>query len=440
MTPAQSLLAGFVLLTLAGSWLLTLPISSARDVRQPFVDSFFTATSAITTTGLVVVDTGSYYSLFGQLVILALFQIGGLGYMAFIVFLASLLGSRVSLRAGLTIEESLAGIRYGELKDFVKAVFLFTFALEGIGAVGLGLYWMRDLPAPRAFYQGLFHSVSAFCTAGFSLFADSFVSYRDSITVNILIACVTIAGGIGFFVLRDLLQYGSHAITDRRPRRLSVHTRLTLLVSIVLMLAGSVIVFVSERHTAPGLSVKQRALAASFQALSASTTTGFNSVDIARMTESSLFALIILMFVGAGPGGTGGGIKTTTLGVVLAAAIALLKGRQDVVAFRRRLPQDTVYRALTIGMVGTIWIVATALLLTATEGVPFLKILFEVVSALGTVGLSMGITANLTAFGKVVIAITMLAGRLGPLAVGFALVGRPRRVPFRWLEEKVFVG
>lgn len=439
VTPAQSLLLGFSFLTVLGAYFLTLRIASAEGINQPFVDALFTATSAVTTTGLIVVDTGTYYSTFGQWVILALFQIGGLGYMAFIAGIAFVIGSRVSPAAGMTIEESLAGARYGELKGFLKTVFLFTLLFEGIGTIGLTLVYVRDFPVTKALALGFFHAVSAFCTAGFSLFADSFVRYRDSVTANIVVAVVTFAGGIGFFVLRDLLQYSHQALTGATHPRLSVHTRLTLLVAGFMMLGGTILVLIAEPH-GPGSSWGQRTLSASFQALSASTTTGFNTVDIGAMTMTSLFALIILMFVGTGPGGTGGGIKTTTLGVVLAAALALLKGRQDPTAFRRRLAQDTVYRALTIGMVATAWVTVVTLILTSTERADFLKILFEVVSALGTVGLSMGITAGLSTAGKVLLSLTMLAGRLGLLAVGFALIGRPRPVYFRYLEEKVYIG
>jgi trk system potassium uptake protein TrkH len=285
---------------------------------------------------------------------------------------------------------------------------------------------------------GFFHAVSAFCTAGFGLFADSFSSYRDSPLVNVTIALVTIAGGIGFFVLADLSEYIRRLA--RRPRhRLSVHTKLALGFSAILMAGGTAAVLLTERWPA-GLSLWQRFLAASFQAISASSTTGFNTIDIGKMAQASLFTLIVLMFIGSSPGGTGGGIKTTTLGVVLASALALLRGGQDTVIFKRRVALDTVYRAMTIGMAWTFLVAGATLLLTVTEKASFLQIVFEVTSAIGTVGLSMGITAGLTTLGKVVISIMMLLGRLGPLAVGFALVGRPRRRLFRYVEEPVFVG
>ena len=440
ITPAQSLLLGFTALVVVGALLLSLPIASRDGSRQPWVDAFFTATSAVTTTGLVVVDTGSHYSLFGQVVILVLFQIGGLGYMVFIAFVALIMGRRLSLGAGITLQESIAGLTGSEVRDFIRSVFWYTFLFEAFGAALLSAYWMGHFPVSRALYLGLFHSVSAFCTAGFALFPDSFVAYRGSVLVNATIAIVTLAGAAGFFVLRDVTRYLSLVRAGRRPRRLALHTKLAFTVWVPLLVAGSAIFLAAEPSSVLGGSAPARLANATFQALSASTTTGFNSIDIGAMTATSLFWLLVLMFVGASPGGTGGGIKTTTLGTVMATVTALLKGGEDTVIFRRRLPEDTVRRALTIGLLATVLITADTLVLTASEEKPFLPILFEVVSALGTVGLSAGITASLSTAGKILLSATMIVGRLGPLVIGFALLARPRRARFRYAEEKVFIG
>jgi trk system potassium uptake protein TrkH len=440
ITPAQSLLLGFVVLIVAGALLLSLPLASRQGSFQPFVDALFTAASAVTTTGLTVVDTGSYYSLFGQIIILILVQVGGLGYMAFFAFITLLVGRKLTPAAGITLQESLAGLSGAQLREFVVAVFLYTLFFEAIGTVALTAYWMQSFPVARAFYLAVFHSVSAFCTAGFSLFPDSFIAHRHSSLVNLTIAVVTLAGATGFFVLREL----SHSVTEVGERlwlrRLSVHTKLALAVSLALIVAGSGLLMISEPGSLMGAASSDRLKTATFQALSASTTTGFNSVDIGSMSATGLFGIIVLMFVGGSPGGTAGGIKTTTLGAVLLAASCILRGNKDTTVFGRRLPEDTVRRALAIGVLAASIVVFDTLLLTATEKHLFLPLLFEVVAALGTVGLSTGITPDLSTAGRITIIITMMIGRLGPLAVGFALFGRPKSVPFRYAQGRVFIG
>lgn len=280
LTPARSLLLGFTALTLAGTLLLRLPVASYDRSVQPFADALFTATSAVTTTGLVVVDTGTYYTLFGQIVILALFQGGGLGYMAFIVFTALMIGRKLSVRTGHTLQESVAGLSPAELSGFIRSIFLYTFLFEAAGASVLGVYWTPQFGAVRAFYLAFFHSVSAFCTAGFSLFPDSFVAYRDVPLVNVTIAAVTIPAAVGFFVLRDVRRYLIAVVRGVSPRRLSLHTKLALTVSATLLVFGMGTILVAEANAFSGLSVWQKVAAASFQVLSAATATGFNSVDI----------------------------------------------------------------------------------------------------------------------------------------------------------------
>lgn len=404
---------------------------------MPFLDALFTASSAVTTTGLITVDTGGAYSLFGELIVLIMFQVGGLGYMLFIAYFAFLLGTRLSLRAGLLAGETMTGATLGTLKEFARSILLITVVFEAVGTVFFAWIFAGRFPLPQAVYLGLFHSVSAFSTAGFSLFADSFVAYRDSAVVNLFMTLMTFGGGIGFFVVVDVYLFAFRKIRrDGRPR-ISLHTKLALLVSLLLMVGGSLVLLAVEPHGSPW---RQQVLDTTFQAISASTTTGFNTIDVGKMTPASLFTIIVLMFVGTGPGGTGGGIKVTTLGVVVASVLALLRGEQDTVVFKRRMPLDTVYRALSLGMLATVVVVTVTMILTVTERAPFLTLLFETTSALGTVGLSAGITSSLSAVGKVLISLTMLVGRLGPIAVGFALVGRPHRQRFRYIEGQVFVG
>ncbi len=437
LLPGQSLAIGFLVIALVGGMLLSLPMASESGSAVPFLDALFSATSAITTTGLITVDTGGAYSLFGEIVILVLFQMGGLGYMLFIAYLAFLLGAHPSLRARLVMRESMTGAPLGGLQEFFRSVIAFTVAIEAAAAVAFTLILSGRFPLGRAAYLGVFHAVSAFSTAGFSLFANSFVGYRDSLWLNVVMALVTFAGGIGFLVLLDLTSYLAALVRRVGRPRLSIHSKLALTVQITLIIAGTLVVLAVGPHAEP---LRRQVLDATFQVTSASTTTGYNTIDIGKMAPASLFALIVLMFVGAGSGGTGGGIKVTTFGIVLASAAALLRGSEDATVFRRRIPLDTVLRALMISMLGTAIIVAVTLVLAVTERVGLLSILFEAASALGTVGLSTGITPSLSPLGKIVICLTMLMGRIGPLAVGFALVGRPRRTLFRYAEGRVFIG
>jgi len=440
LTPARSLLLGFSTLTAAGALLLSLPVASSDGQGQRWLDALFTATSAITTTGLVVVDTGSYYSRFGEWVVLALIQIGGLGYMAFVALLAVLMGRRLSLRTGATLEQSMAGFSPDALRDFATVVFAYTMLFELVGALAFAAYWSTSFPASEALYLGIFHSISTFCTAGFALFPDSFMGYSDSLTLNLTIAALGLGGATGFFALHELWRHSMKCLRRQRPRRLSVHSRLMLAVSVPTLVCGTALFLAVEPAESLGVGFGHRMLTASFQVISAATTTGFNSVDIAALGTTSLFFTVIIMFVGASPGGTGGGIKTTTLGIVVLAATGLLRGKQGTQVFWRRIPDGTVRRALAIGLLATSATVLATLALTVTERAPFLDMLFEVVSALGTVGLSMGLTPNLSDGGRVIICITMLIGRLGPLAAGYALLAVPSNGKLRYAEEDVYIG
>jgi trk system potassium uptake protein TrkH len=440
ITPIQALLTGFVILIFAGAVLLWLPVSTAGGEHTSFIDALFTSTSAVSTTGLVTVDTGSHYSLFGQIVILILFQVGGLGYMIFIALVTLGIGARVTISGRMLFTESIARPRTIEIKRFIKAVLFFTGFFEVLGVVVLTIVFLQRVSLGAAVYSAVFHSVSAFCTAGFSLYSDSFTLYAADPLANLILAIITIAGGIGFFVLYDVANLLRRLVLRENPRRLSDHSKLVLAVSALLMVGGTIALFFVEGNPTPGASFYDRFLTASFQALSASTTTGFNTVDIGSMHALNLVCIILLMFVGASPGSTGGGIKTTSLGIIVLFIRSVLTNRDDVTAFRRTIATSTVNKALGIGLLASLYLASIVLCLSFSEGFSLLQVFFEAASALGTVGLSTGITPQLSLAGKVLIIITMLIGRVGPLAIGYSLVGKSGRKRYAYPGGNVMVG
>ena len=429
-TSFQVAVAGFAVLILAGALLLSLPAAVTGGSRQPFLDALFTATSAVTTTGLVVVDTGSYYSLFGQLVILVLFQIGGLGYMIVIALIVLGLGGRLSLGARILLRESLSRPTRVDMLRFVRVILFFTVFWEGAGALALWWLWSGTESAGAAFYQGLFHAVSAYCTAGFSLFADNLATAGRCRAVQLVIDAATAAGGLGFFVLYDLVTAVGHRLGGRERRRLSLHSRIALWTTAVLFGTGTVLL----RLCGVGSWWD-----ASFQAISASTTTGFNTVPVGALSAASQWLLTVLMFIGASPGGSGGGIKTIAFVLLLAFLRTHLRGRDEVLLGRRTVPRSLVHKALAIVLIAGLWtVLATGVLLATSNGAP-LALLFEVVSALGTVGLSAGLTAGLGAVGKVVLMLSMFIGRVGPLVIGYSLLGEERPTDYGYPEAELAV-
>ena len=433
------LVLGYAVITLIFAGLLTLPIASSERVSQPFIDALFVATSGISTTGLTVVDVGSFYSLFGQIVLLVNFQVGGIGYMAFYILLAYVITGRLSLTAQLVGKESVTGAGLRDFTSFFVLLLIFTFSIEFIGAAILSVYWAHEFPLPRAIYLGIFHSVSAFCTAGFALFPDSLMSYQDSVTVNLVVDILSILGGIGFYVFYDIYNLSKKAIKRERPNRLSEHSKLAMLVTIILLFIGTGVILISEEWP-PSTIIGNRLLISSFQAISASTTDGFNTVVIGEMSHTSLFMIIILTLIGASPGGTAGGIKTTTLGIMFATILSLLRGQSEVNVFKKRIPDATIERSFMIFLLFVLILTIDMLVLATTEKASFLPVLFEISSALGNTGLSTGITPNLSIVGKIFLIFTMFIGRVGPATIAFAVFGKTKPMPFKYPKGEVFVG
>ncbi len=439
-TAFQILIIGYGLVTLTGAVLLSLPISSQTGTHQPFIDSLFMATSGISTTGLAVVDIGTYYNMFGQIVLLCVFQIGGIGYMSFLISFAYFMGLRLSFMTNIVAKESLSVPDYRTIGRFFSMVLIFTLAFEITGAFILTLLWMPQFPLHQAIYLGIFHSISTFCTAGFSLFSDSLIGYKTNRLINLTIIVVSITGGIGFIVLHDLYSYLRKTIKKQYPRKLSVHTKIVAVTTSCLMLVGTAIVFISEKWQ-PSTSFVDRIMISAFQAVSASTTDGFNTVDIGSMTSASLTFIMFLMFVGASPGSTGGGIKTSTLGLLLVFIWHQIREKEENISlFKRRIGHQFVYKAIGVFLWFFIIIVIDMIILSATEKASYLQILFETISAMGNTGLSTGITFSLTFIGKIILIITMFIGRVGPMATGFFFIGKQKTLNYEYAAEDIFVG
>lgn len=434
LNPAQTIIAGFAAIILAGALVLSLPAASADGQRTGFLTSLFTATSAVCVTGLVVVDTADFWSPFGQGVILLLIQVGGLGYMTVATLMALAIGRRIGLRERMVLQESHNLYTIGGIVRFTRTVVLITLAIEAVGAALLTVRWWPEFGPGRAAYLAVFHSVSAFNNAGFDVMGGfrSFTAYAGDLSVNLTLAVLFILGGLGFTVLVDL----------GRPKRFTLHAKVVLTTTAALIVLGTVLVLLLESSnpdTLGRLPAGQRVLAAFFQAVTPRTA-GFNTLDTARLLDPTLMLLVALMFIGASPGGTGGGIKTTTFVAPMAVIIAQLRGRPDAELFWRRLPAVAVYKAVTIALVGVAFVVTMATALAFTERVEFIQALFEATSAFGTVGLSTGITPDLSAIGRIIVIFTIFAGRVGLLTMAFALTRRQQPANFRYPEERIMIG
>jgi trk system potassium uptake protein TrkH len=439
-TPIQILVTGFALIVLVSAVLLAMPFSSTRNDFQSFIDCLFMTSSAISTTGLVVADIGKDYTLFGQLVMLVVVQVGGIGYMCFLpLVVMGLLGGRLSISTRMLLRESMARPSWLDMVKFTRVILVSTAVIESIGAVVLAWHWARFMPLGQAVYAGIYHSINAFCTAGMSIWTVNMTGIGSALLPNLTLMVLELAGGIGFFVLYDIARQSKKMVRRVHPRTLTTHSKLALTVTAIVVLVGTLVILLTEWHK-PGMSAGARVVTAAFQAVSASTTTGFNSVDIAALGVPALFMLAILMFIGASPNSTGGGIKTTTLGVMAAGLWALLKGREDITMFRRRVAKRTLDSASSLTLAAVFWVTAVMGIILIIEPATFLEVFFEVMSAFGNVGLSMGITTKLSTVSRLLLSATMFFGRLGPLAIGFSLIGRRESPLHHYAEDDVFVG
>lgn len=435
--PTQILAFGFAALILIGSLLLSLPLASRNGQSVGFLNALFTATSAVCVTGLVVVDTFTQYSLFGQLVILFLIQIGGLGIMTMATLIFLIMGKKITLRERLVMQEALNQGTLSGLVKLTRYIISTTIVFEGTGAILLSFRFVKIYGFCKGIYFGIFHAVSAFNNAGFDLIGNfrSLTPFVEDPLVNIVVMTLIISGGLGFSVLYDIF-------TTRSFHKLSLHSKVVLTSTAALLSLGFVSYYIlefSNTKTLGSLSPLGKILAAAFQSVT-SRTAGFNTIDLLNMTMPSKYITILLMFIGASPGSTGGGIKTSTFASILMMIYTVIASKEDVEVYQKRIPHDNIFKAVSIAVISLMLVFLSSLFLTITEHADFLKILFETTSAFGTVGLSLGITPELSKLGKLIIIFTMFAGRVGPLTLVLALGSRKKKAILKYPEERILVG
>lgn len=436
-TPVQILAIGFVIVIFIGTILLSLPIASKSGVRTPIIDCFFTSTSATCVTGLITLNTSTYWSYFGKTVIMILIEVGGLGFMSFATLFALIVGKKITLSERLIMQEAMNSFSMQGIVRLAKYILYFTFLVEAIGAILLSTQFIPLYGISKGIYFSIFHSISAFCNAGFDLTGNSLIPYSSNVIIMLVISMLIIVGGLGFYVWNEIYNY-------RKTKRISTHSKFVIAVTGVLILCGTVLMLLFEYNNPETLKNQPlwNKILASFFASITPRTAGFNSISTSGMTVSGKFLTIILMFIGGSPGSTAGGIKTTTVGILIMTVICVLKGKQDTEVFKRRISKNLIYRAFSIALIGFFLVITVTMLLSITQSsFSFMDLLYEATSAFGTVGLTLGVTPKLTNIGKIIISITMYCGRVGPMTVALALAQKVREKPsIRYPEDKIMVG
>lgn len=427
----------FVMLIFAGTLLLSLPVAHQNGQWAHPLDALFTATSASCVTGLVVWDTANELTLFGQLVLVFLIQVGGIGIMTISTLFSIGFGRRMKIRQLLLVQESLNQDVPSNVMHVALNVLKYTFITEFIFGTLLALYFFEQMGA-GSFYWGYWHAVSAFCNAGFDLAGnfDSFVGFQSDIFLNLCLILLIIIGGIGFTVIDDVL-------TKRCWRKLTLHSKIVLTVNGALIAVGTLIIWLLEQHNAAtlgGLHIAQQWLAALFQAVSLRTA-GFNTINLAALTNATLFFMVGMMFIGTSPASTGGGIKTTTFAVLLASTVALLRDKKDVVLFNRRIDTPVIHKSLAIFLLAISWCLLAIFLLLVLDdkNQPVQFVIFEVISAMGTVGMGVGITPEWNSWCKLVLIATMFIGRIGILTFGMSFFNK-KADHLRYPTENIMIG
>ncbi|MDJ0573152.1 MAG: TrkH family potassium uptake protein [Pleurocapsa sp. MO_192.B19] len=444
MTIARTICVGFLALIVIGTLLLMMPFATVSGTWNSFIVALFTSTSAVCVTGLAVVDTGSDFSFWGQLTILLLIQIGGLGYMMTTTFLMLLLGRKFDLRQKFAIRESFDRPFLQGSNNLVRSIIATTMIFEITGIFLLLQTFVAENGWSQGLWYSIFHSISAWNNAGFSLFSDSLVGYRSSWAVNLIISGLVIFGGIGYQVIIEMYLWLVN-VMKRKPERFcfSLNFKVVVSTTILLLVLGTIAFFLTELNnpaTLQPFSFEDKFLAAGFQSMS-TRTAGFNSIDLGNMTTAGLFITMGLMFIGASPSGTGGGIKTTTFRILYNSTKSVLRGQNEVVLYQREVPSTLILKAVAVVFGTAASIVLVTILISSIETqYNFLQILFEVISAFATVGLSTGITSSLAVASKVILVFAMYVGRVSILIVIAAIIGDSSPSTLHYPEENLLVG
>ncbi len=437
--PAKMILISFATIILLGTVFLSLPIASSSGKSIGIVNATFTATSATCVTGLTVADTGTAFSLFGKIVILLLLQIGGLGIMTFSTALIMLFGKRMSLGGQSLMQGVLDNTIQQNMTKLIKAIFLTTITFELIGAILLFSRFQAEFSSIKtALWYSVFHAVSGFCNAGFSFYSDSFSRFQGDIIFNFTIIGLIICGGIGFSVLVDL----KNIIKNKKPLKfLSLHSKVVISVTLFLIIIGTILTFGFEySNMFSQMPIRKGILASLFQSVT-TRTAGFNTIDISKINYATALWMMVLMFIGASPGSTGGGIKTTTFALMILSVISIIRGRDDVEVYKNSISQKVTKKVIALIAISISILITMILILCISEaGARFVEILFEAFSAFGTVGLSMGLTSKLTIIGRLSIIILMYLGRVGPLTIAFALGEKKLKSSYHYPRGQIAIG
>ena len=437
LSPSRKLILGFLLAILVGTFLLMMPFSLKEGEKLSFLSSLFTIVSAVCVTGLTVVDVSKVFSPVGTTIIIFFIQLGGLGVMTFssIIFLAT--GKKMTFYERELLKEERNADSSGEIADFIKKLLFIVFIIESIGAVILTTQFIGQMSFWKAIYYGIFHSISAFCNAGFALYSNNLEGFKSNIVINLTIGYLITLGGIGFAVITSFITVVRNGVD-----RFNLTSKMAILISIILTFGGMILFFIleySNPNTIGDLNIFQKILASYFQSVTLRTA-GFNTVPLGDLRSSTIFISCILMFIGASPGSTGGGIKTTTFGVIMFYVIGIAKKRENIEVFNRRIDWEILNRALAILVIAITYVAFIITCILVIDNFSMEQVVFEVISAFGTVGLTLGITPNLSVISKLLIIITMFVGRLGPLTFALAIGESKKKAISKYPKENILVG